>query len=95
MRIISEARLRDFCEQNQNSEAVMREWIKTVRQANWSNFFEVRNTFNHTDTFKNCVIFDVGGNKFRIIAKVSYRTHIVFIRFALTHAEYSENKMVR
>ncbi len=92
MRIISEMRLREFWEQNQNAETAMREWIKIVRQANWTNFFDIRQTFNHADTYKNCVIFDVGGNKFRIIVKVAYRTHIVFIRSVLTHAEYDENK---
>lgn len=92
MRIISETRLRDFWKQNQDAESAMREWIKIVRQADWSSFLEIRQTFNHADVYKNCVIFDVGGNKFRIIAKIEYQKHIVFIRFVLTHSEYDRKE---
>lgn len=92
MRIISEAQLRDFWEQEQSAENAMREWIKTVKRADWQSFSDVRQTFNHADIYKNCALFDVGGNKYRIIAKLEYRKHIVFIRFVLTHREYDKKK---
>lgn len=89
MRIISEKPIRTFWLKNNEAETSMREWIKTVRQADWKLFSDLRETFNHADVFKNCTIFDVGGNKFWIIAKVNYRKHTLFIRFVLTHDEYS------
>ena len=92
MRIISEARLREFYEKERQAENVMREWIKVVRIADWKNFAELRQTFNHADVYKNCTIFDVGGNKYRIIAKIEYQKHIVFIRAVLPHNEYDQNK---
>lgn len=92
MRIISEARLREFWTANQTAENAMREWIRVVRLADWSNFSEVRAMFNHSDVFGDCTIFDVGGNKYRIIAKIEYQKHIVFIRFVLTHSEYDKKK---
>lgn len=88
MRIISEKTTRRYYRENPESETAMREWIRQVRRADWSNFLDVRNTFNHADVFKKCVIFDVGGNKYRIIGKVEYRKHLVFIKRTLTHAEY-------
>ena len=96
MRIISEKRLREFWEAARGSEAARRrkamlEWRDTVRAADWNSFVDVRQTFNHADVYGDCVIFDVGGNKYRIIAKVRYRKHIVFIRSVLTHEEYDEN----
>ena len=97
MRIISEKRLREFWELAKSSEAARRkkamlEWRDVVRSADWNNFADVRMTFNHADVYSDCVIFDVGGNKYRIIAKIEYRIHIVFIRTVLTHSEYDEKK---
>lgn len=92
MRIISERKLREFWTKNKDAESSMREWIKVVRLADWRNFSDLKNTFNHADVYKNCTIFDIGGIKYRIIAKAAYQKHIVFIRFALTHIEYDKKK---
>ena len=70
----------------------MREWIQVVRLADWNSFAEVRNTFNHADVYGNCTIFDVGGNKYRVIGKIAYKIKVVFIRNVLTHIEYDEGK---
>jgi mRNA interferase HigB len=92
MRIITKARLREFWTVNKDAENSMREWVKVVSRMNWKTSADVKNTFNATNIYKDCTIFDVGGNKYRIIAKVEYRKHIVFIRFVLTHSEYDEKK---
>src|SRR5688572_27146836 len=97
MRIISEKRLREFCEdangaERRRREKTMRAWITVVRQAKWITLADVRETFNHADVFHNCTIFDVGGNHYRIIAKIASGIQAVFIRKVLTHAEYDENK---
>lgn len=92
MRIISEKALREFWQQHGDSKNALREWIKVVRSADWQNFSDVRKTFNHADAYGACVIFDVGGNKYRIIGKIAYRFGIVYIRFVLTHGQYDENK---
>lgn len=70
----------------------MREWIKVARAGDWENFSDVRNTFNHADIYGSCIIFDVGGNKYRIIAKTAYRIKVIFIRDVLTHNEYDKKK---
>lgn len=97
MRIISERKLREFWQEQTVSdqkrcENAMREWIKVVRLADWENFTDIRQTFNHSDIYKCCVIFDVGGNKYRIIAKVKFEFKILYIRFVLTHRQYDEKK---
>ncbi len=73
-------------------ENAVREWIKVVRAADWQNFSGLKNTFNSADVYKNCTIFDVGGNKYRIIAKIEYQKHLVFIRSVLSHSEYDNKK---
>lgn len=93
MRIITERRLREFCEavdgaEKSRRQKVMKEWIAVAKNADWSNFSDVRQTFNHADIYSACTIFDVGGNKYRIIAKVAFGIKVIFIRAVLTHAEY-------
>lgn len=95
MRIISERKLREFSQDATGAEAsrrknVMGDWINIVRSADWANLSEIKQAFNSADAYRACVIFDVGGNKYRIIGKVGYQKHLVFIRFVLTHSEYDE-----
>lgn len=92
MRIVSEKKLRQFWEIHKEAEPPMRQWIKIVRQAAWGNFADVRDNFNHADIYGVCTIFDVGGNKYRIIAKAAYGINVVFIRFVLSHSEYDKQK---
>lgn len=92
MRIISEKRVREFWQQHPEAENVCREWIRIVRKADWNDFSDIRKTYNHADVYGGCVIFDVGGNKYRIIGKVAYGIKIVFIRAMLTHRQYDEKK---
>jgi mRNA interferase HigB len=96
MRIISEKRLRGFWQAasgkgSRTREKVMRQWMAVVKKARWQTFSDIRGTFNHADIYGSCTIFDVGGNKYRIIAKVAFGIKVVFIRRVLTHAEYDEN----
>lgn len=97
MRIISERKLREFWQaadapERSKREKAMREWITIVRRAGWESFADVRKTFNHSDVYGNCTIFDLAGNKYRIIGKIAYGIKVVFIRFVLTHAEYDKKK---
>ena len=92
MRIISEKPFRDFWEKHPAAESSLKIWIQRVRAAVWDDFSYVRKTFNHADIYKCCVIFDVGGNKYRVIAKIKYEWKIVYIRCVLTHIEYDQDK---
>ena len=93
MRIITERKLREFWESADGAEKARRQrairtWIAIVRNAEWNNFADIRRTFNHSDVFGTCTIFDVGGNKYRIVAKSAFGIKALFIRAVLTHAEY-------
>lgn len=92
MRIVSEKRLREFWEKHSTAKAPLSDWIENVRKAEWKHFSDVKKTYNSADVFGDCIIFNVGGNNFRLIAKIGYRVKIVFIRFVFTHSEYDEKK---
>jgi len=96
MRIISKARLRDCWAKHRGAEAALKQWYKVTRAAKWACFADVHKTFNTADTYakgnKTYTIFNVGGNKYRIITAINYKKQIVFIGMVLTHAKYDKNK---
>lgn len=92
MRIISERLIREFIEKHPESESSMRQWILIVRAADWKSFLDLRETFNSADIYKQCVVFNVGGNHYRIIGMVEFEKQLVFIRAVLTHKEYDQDK---
>jgi mRNA interferase HigB len=96
MRVISEKKLREFWQApgNAAAETPLRAWAQFVRRANWQRFADIKATYNAVDKEKGGprVIFDIGGNKYRLIAVIDYERHKVFVRFALTHKEYDKEK---
>jgi mRNA interferase HigB len=92
MRIISYRKLREFYEAHPDSKTSLEAWHVAVENADWNTFAGVRDTFRTADVYKNCTIFDIGGNKYRLIAWVNYRTHAVYVRAILTHNDYDKGK---
>jgi mRNA interferase HigB len=92
MRIISYPKLREFYEKHPDSETALEGWYTAVKNADWKTPADVRKTFRSADFYKNCTVFDIGGNKYRLIAWVNYRTHAVYIRAILTHNDYDKGK---
>lgn len=92
MRIISKAKLREFWQQHQDAEIPLKYWYKVAEAAKWRSFADVRKTFAFADSYKILVIFNIAGNKYRLIAKIEYKLRIVFIGKVMTHSEYNRNK---
>lgn len=91
MRIISKRRLREFWLKNPNAEQPLLNWYEAAKKVDWNNFSEVRESFRSADVYRDCVIFDIGGNKFRLITRIRYQKKRVYIRFVLTHSDYDKN----
>ncbi len=92
MHVISKKKLRDFWEDNPKSRAPLEAWYQVAKKAEWENFAEVRATFGSADLVNRFVVFDIGGNKYRLIAAIHFNRSKLFIRHVLTHAEYDEGK---
>ncbi len=88
MHVISQRALREFWKLHPEAEGPLRRWYQTVNSATWDSFADIRRTFATADAYKRCVIFNVGGNKYRVIAAVHCNRHKVYIRQVLTHAQY-------
>lgn len=63
-------------------------WYKIASRSNFASFDDMRRTFRTADYVNPFTIFDVGGNKFRIIAAIHYNRQKIYIRHVFTHAEY-------
>jgi mRNA interferase HigB len=93
VRIIAVSTLRDFWSQPGRSDAEqpLRAWVHIVKAADWSRPTDVKEVFRSADILSNGrVIFNIGGNKYRLVAAVHYRGKRVFVRFIGTHREYDD-----
>lgn len=89
MQILSKSTLRDFWEREPKAKAPLTAWYKAVSKAEWNKFADVKATFRSADLVGDSrVIFDIGGNKYRVIVHVAYRFRKVLIKFVGTHKDY-------
>lgn len=70
-----------------NAESPLRQWLKKTEAAKWSNAANIKNTFNSVDRAGPYTIFNIGGNKYRLVAVVVIRNGVVIIERIMTHAE--------
>ena len=93
MRIISPKKIRQFWASHPDSRSPLARWIRTVRNAEWDSFEDVRLAMGkRVDRHKRLFVFDIGGNKYRLVAAIHFNTGIVFVRRIMTHADYDGGK---
>jgi mRNA interferase HigB len=89
VQIIAKRTLRQFWERHPQAEAPLRAWYSMVSNAEWNGPADVKADFRSADfVADNRVIFNIGGNKYRLMVRVSYRFRRVLVKFVGTHAEY-------
>lgn len=91
MRVIAVSTLRAFWTKpgRGDAEQPLKAWVKIVEAARWTKPTDVKAMFQSADVLRGGrVIFDIGGNKYRLVAAVHYRGQRAYIRFVGTHAEY-------
>jgi mRNA interferase HigB len=88
-RIITERRLREFWETYPDAEKPLKAWRQLMRSKSYAPSHEVRADFPSVDFLKDKVtVFDIGGNKYRLVVTMRYDWEKVFIRHVVTHKEY-------
>jgi mRNA interferase HigB len=91
MRIISVGTLKAFWEipGHRDAEQPLRTWVRVVRAASWPDPMEIKPMFNSADILGDGrIVFDIGGNKYRLITWVNFHYGVVYVRFIGTHREY-------
>jgi mRNA interferase HigB len=94
MRIIAKRTLRQFWEAHQRNRAAktpLEDWYAQAGAADWATPAEVKAQFGDASILQGGrVVFNIGGNKYRLVVRINYPYRVVYIRFVGTHAEYDE-----
>jgi mRNA interferase HigB len=92
MHIITRQRLLEFGEKHPEIESALEHWYRLMKRTDFASFAELRATFPHADQVGKLIVFNIGGNKARLITAIHFNTRRVFIRNVLTHVEYDKGK---
>lgn len=91
MRVLSRSTLRAYWKSHANSEEALKTWHYQASRANWKSPSDVKATNRSASIIPNDrVVFNIKGNKYRLIVSIRYDIGVVFIRFVGTHAEYDK-----
>ena len=80
--------MRSFWEQHPDSESALSRWFKIMRQSDFDSFDALQATFPKADKVGELIVFNIAGNKYRLIASIHFNRRKVYIRHVLTHPEY-------
>jgi mRNA interferase HigB len=93
MRIISRKALRQFWRKQEyaDAEQPLRAWFREASAADWSNPSAIKAMYRSASLLGNSrVVFNIAGNKYRLVVKVNYRYRVMYIRFVGTHRQYDK-----
>jgi mRNA interferase HigB len=96
MQVFTKRTLREYWEQSgrEESRIPLASWFRQTSAASWRSFAELRPDFASADYVgSEKVVFNIGGNKYRLVAKVDFKFQMVFVRFIGTHADYDKVKV--
>ncbi len=92
MHVITRKRLNEFAEKYLETKTALAYWYSLAKHNDFANFAELRAMFSAVDKVGKFTVFNIGGNKVRLIAAIHYNRKKIYIRAVLTHAEYDEDK---
>jgi mRNA interferase HigB len=90
MHIISRKTLRAFWEKYPDSQTALTRWFKIVQRTEFTSFADLRATFPSADLINDLIVFNIRGNKYRLIASIHFNRSKIYIRHILTHSEYDK-----
>ena len=88
MHVISRKALQSFWEQYPDSKAPLLRWFQVVERSTFANFAQVRQAFPSADQVNRFIVFNIAGNKYRLITSIHFNRAKVYVRHVLTHREY-------
>lgn len=92
MNVIAPRTLRAFWEEHPHAEGPLKAWLKDMQTRQFNNFSELREHFASADYVaeQELTIFNIGGNKYRLVTFIRYTSQTVFVKRIMTHAEYDQ-----
>jgi mRNA interferase HigB len=92
MHVISFKRIKEFFSTHRDAASSLTAWHKTAKRANWQNLAELKQVYPSADLVGRYVVFNIGGNKYRLVARIVYRSQTLFVVAVMTHEEYDLGK---
>ena len=89
MHVISRKALREFWMRHPDSETALVRWFKVMEQTEFGTFEELRATFPTADQVADWIVFNIGGNKYRLITSIHFNRGKVYVRHILTYEQFS------
>jgi mRNA interferase HigB len=91
VRVLALKTLRMFWEKHADAEQPLRAWYKVTQKARWKSFHDLKSTYRSASQYRECYVFNVHGNHYRLIAKISPDWKYLFVCLVLTHPEYDRD----
>ena len=92
MRVIGRDRISEFAQKYPDSYSSLSTWCQMMERNSFEHFHHLKRTFGSADSVKPYTIFNIGGNKYRLITLVDYQLSAVKVEYGLTHSEYDREK---
>jgi mRNA interferase HigB len=97
MRVVKPSRIREFAKAYPDAASSLIAWLRITRAARWLNIQEARQELPSADAARvasgrTVTIFNIGGNKYRLIVSIHYKWSMVYVLRFMTHSEYDRNK---
>jgi mRNA interferase HigB len=97
MRIIHGGTVKAWAEQHPDAAVALAAWVQNASQARWRNLTEVRKVYPHADPVnvasrRTAVVFNIRGNRYRLVTAIHYNRQVVYTLRFMTHAEYSKDR---
>jgi mRNA interferase HigB len=92
MHVISRKALQQFIRSHPESRTSLNAWFRIVSRQDFKGFNTLRQVFSSADMVGNLVVFNIGGNKYRLIAAIHFNRRKLYIRHVLTHTEYDKER---
>jgi mRNA interferase HigB len=90
MHVITRKRLNDFAARHPETGNALAHWYRVMKRGDFSSFAELRAIFPAADQVGKLTVFNIGGNKARLVAAIHYNRRRIYIRAVLTHREYDQ-----
>ena len=88
MKLISNKALREFGAAHVDADQALQDFRRLIECGQFANFAELKATFRSVDKVGDRYVFNIGGNKYRLVAAIAFKPALVWIKAVLTHAEY-------
>jgi mRNA interferase HigB len=93
MKLISNKPLREFATSHPDAEVPLQAWRRLIERGDFDSFAALRATFASVDKVGSRFVFNIGGNKYRLVAAIAFQPRIVWVKAVLTHSDYDKGEL--